>query len=715
VIDERTGRYRVEVKRFGWRLAGSVGQSIKIKTTDGGTDRAGAFKEIRFRWNAPQSLVASIRLYEETPTVLLTLTAAEGGDPSAIVFPRFTEFPRSLHHFSYSDAAFSPPGFALAQTATPWLLFNDHGEAMIISPANHFMITHMLGDGIGEIANGLNSPMQSLPPGFSLGTLLTFGHGINRTWSTWGSALISLTGKHRPANDGEVLLRYLGYWTDAGSAYYYNYDQSLGYAGTLKAIADYCSRQRIPIRYLQLDSWWYPKSFTAANGSNGTTKNSQLPEGEWNRYGGTLTYEADPAVFPQGLIGFRKEVNLPLVTHNRWIDWASPYRREYRVSGVAAIDRRWWDLISSYLAQSGVVTYEQDWLNEIYRNSPELSSTTDAAEAFMSNMARATQAKGLSIQYCMAQPRHFLESSRFDNVTSIRVSGDRFTRDRWDNFLYVSRFASAVGLWPWADVFASAETDNFLLATLSGGVVGTSDLIGKEDKNNLDHAARLDGVLVKPDTPIIPTEDVYVADAADAKRTPMVAWTYTDHGPLRTAYVFIYGRSSKPGVTSFTPSSFGFVGMVAIYNVREHAIDLQAAQSEFKVLVNNKETAFFEIVPLNKARLAFFGDEGKFVCNGRARIGGLVDENSALRVRVNFAEDEREVTLIGYAPREPSLQVRRGSARIASFDPSTGLFKIMVSPGQETTEEQPGQDLVRCGEIVLTALRSPHSSIGRKN
>jgi hypothetical protein len=701
MINDRTGRYIIEVERYRWRWVGTVGQPLSFKMVDKGSDISGAYKEIRFGWNGSQTLVAAIRLYEETPTVLLSLRTVEGGDPSSMVFPRFVEFPRALKHFSYRDTAFAPPVFTLEHNATPWLLFNVHNDAMIISAANGFMVAKMFGDGITEIARGLNSPMQRLPAGFTIRTLLTFGHGINNTWKTWGQALTLLSGKHRPANDNEPILRYLGYWTDAGSAYYYNYDQSLGYAGTLEAVADHYRRQEIPIRYLQLDSWWYSKSLTAADGSTGTTKNFQMPEGEWNRYGGTLKYEAHPAVFPRGLTAFQKQLNLPLVTHNRWIDRASPYRNEYRVSGVASIDRRWWDMVSNYLVASGVVTYEQDWLDQIYRYSPELSSTTDIGEAFMGNMAHAAEAKGLSIQYCMAQPRHFLESSRFDNVTSIRVSEDRFGRGRWDNFLYASRFAGAVGLWPWTDVFASSETDNLLLATLSGGVVGASDVMGCEDKDNLFNAVRSDGVIVKPDTPIVPLDDMYISDSVGTKRRPMVAWTYTDHGPLRTAYVFVYGRDRALGEASFIPSTFGFHGMVAIYNPRTQAISLQGSGSEFKVVVNKDATNFFEIVPLNKLHLAFFGDEGKFVSNGRARVADLHDEHGALRARINFAKDERDVVLIGYAAREPTVEVQSGSANIVSFDSHTGIFKIRVSPALEITPEQPGQDPVQSAEIMI--------------
>ena len=339
--------------------------------------------------------------------------------------------------------------------------------------------------------------------------------------------------------------------------YYYNYDPALGYAGTLEKLVSRYHEEGIPIRYLQLDSWWYYKSFTGPDGQVGGTKNRKLPEGDWNRYGGLMKYEAVPAILPDGLAGLHQKTGLGLITHNRWIDPASPYRERYKISGFAAVDPKWWDGIMSYLSDGGVFCYEQDWLSEIYYHSSELQTTPGLGDAFADNMARAAREKGLSLQYCMALPRFFLQGSRYANLTTIRTSDDRFERSRWDNFLFVSQLARAVGIWPWADVFMSTETNNLLISDLSAGMVGIGDAIGDENKENLLRVARPDGVLVKPDESLVPVDSVYVAQA-NGHASPMVAWTYSDHGSLRTAYVFAYNRRAKGSRNEFRPGRFWF-------------------------------------------------------------------------------------------------------------------------------------------------------------
>ncbi|MGH7981117.1 MAG: hypothetical protein ACREE6_17205, partial [Limisphaerales bacterium] len=466
----------------------------------------------------------------------------------------------------YQEVTFAPPQFAANDCSTPWLLFDDADDAMVISPASHFMVASMIGDGRAEIASGWNGALRDLPAGLSQRTILAFGRGINRAWDLWGKSLLKLQSLQRPGNEADTVLKYLGYWTDNTAYYYYNYDPARGYAGTLQSLVERYRRESIPIRYLQLDSWWYEKSFVGPDGEVGGTKSPQFPAGEWNRYGGLLDYRADPALFPKGLAAFQKSVGLPLVTHNRWIDPASPYHRHYKISGLAAVDPRWWNDIANYLVSSGVITYEQDWLDRIYKYSPAFRDTLDTADDFLGDMARACIARGMTMQYCMPYPCFFLQGAHYPNLTTIRVSDDGFCPPRYNNFLYVSRLARSMGIWPWSDVFRSAETNNLLLSTLSAGPVGIGDKMGAENTNNLFQAVRADGVIVKPDGPALPLDQCYIADARRAP-SPLIAAAYTGRGTTRTAYVFAFNRSkTRDEQPEWTPAELGFDRPVCVYD-----------------------------------------------------------------------------------------------------------------------------------------------------
>src|SRR5437660_1948107 len=151
-------------------------------------------------------------------------------------------------------------------------------------------------------------------------------------------------------------------------------------------------------------------------------------------------------------------------------------------------------------------------------------------------MAASMARLNLTMQYCMAAAKHFLQGSKYSNLTTIRTSGDHLQRDRWTDFLYASRLGSALGAWPFTDNLLSTETSQLLLATLSAGPIGIGDQIGSINVPNLLHTVRRDGVIVKPDVPLTPTEASY-SNMAHSTDSPQIAYSWSDFGALRTNYV----------------------------------------------------------------------------------------------------------------------------------------------------------------------------------
>jgi len=575
----------------------------------------------------------------------------------------------------------------------PFLLFDDQANAMILSPASDFMIARLDGDQHQGLSSGFNATLKGVPAGYRHQTLLCVGDGINNTWDAWGRGLTDLYGKTRPANDADTGLKYLGYWTDNGSYYYYNYDPAKGYAGTLLAATRHLQSLGVAIHYLQLDSWWYPKTFNSveANSSN-KPKNPKLPAGTWNRYGGLLEFTPHPFLFPDGLLPFQKSVDVGLITHNRWIDPQSPYHANYKISGIAAVDQNWWDKIISSIAGWGVQTYEQDWNNFIYRNSPELSSTTWAGDAFMDGMARACANNGLTMQYCMVLPRNLMQGgAKYSNLTTVRVSGDRFEPSKWREFLYGSRLASALGVWPWTDVFRSTETANILLATLSAGMVGLSDQIGKENLPNISMAARADGVIVKPDEPIVPVDASYVA-AAQGRDVPILSATASGDAK----YVFAFSQdkvTKKKGAKelegwSIRPASLGMSGNVCDYDYFAATASIVSADQPIAAKLNEQGWSYHIFVPVDSAGMAFIGDVGKFVTRGKKRIAAVEETSSSLQANVLAAPMEKTITLAVYAPTKPTVSVENGSCDQVSYDAKTeiAIAGISVNSAARTVE-----------------------------
>jgi len=662
------GAYSVTAQGPQWVFAGDIGRPLANITVNWGSDNIGDYEEIDFNFtvDAPTaggelqaaSRQAGIRTYEEKPVVLFVLQYLDAASNTA-PFPELTTYPQGLFHLTYRGI-FGHYDFRLFGNDSPWLFFDSDAQAFILSPASDFMEASTVAGSQGEIASGMDTRITSLPAGFTHRTFLVVGQGINSTLETWGQAMTDLQGKSRPSNDADLALTSLGYWTDNGATYYYHFVSTLDYEGTLFAVRDDFAQRGIPLGYMQLDSWFYPKGAGV----------------DWSdRSGGIYQYVAAPVLFPEGLAAFQQQLGLPLFTHARWIDENSPYRQQYQISGNVSIDPQYWDDIVSYIASSGVRTYEQDWLGAQAQTAFNLSDP----EAFMDNMARATSGNGLTMQYCMALPRHYLQTSKYDNITTIRTSNDRFDRSKWDEFLYASRLASALGVWPWSDVFMSSELENLLLSTLSAGPVGVGDAIGSLNKTNLLRVVRHDGVIVKPDAPMVPVDQSFLNDAQNLGR-PMVAATYTDFGAIKVFYIFAYNRGSDT-TTTFTPGSLGLSGPVYVYNYFAGRGTLMDAGDTFSEPMDNGR-AYYIVTPIGGSGVAFLGDAEQFVSLGRKRIAALADDGT-LEATIAFADGEPSRTLHGYSPSEPNVTAITGAIDSVAYDPSTQLFTVVVSAGAD--------------------------------
>jgi hypothetical protein len=71
----------------------------------------------------------------------------------------------------------------------------------------------------------------------------------------------------------------------------------MNYEETVHAVVDHYKQEAVnlPIKYFQLDSWWYFKGL----------------------YDGVKNWTERPDVFPSGLRQLRERIGMPIVAHNR--------------------------------------------------------------------------------------------------------------------------------------------------------------------------------------------------------------------------------------------------------------------------------------------------------------------------------------------------------------------------------------------------------------
>ena len=64
----------------------------------------------------------------------------------------------------------------------------------------------------------------------------------------------------------------------------------------------------------------------------------------------------------------------------------------------------------------------QDWLDREFRGMNATLSTVDVAKTWLLQMGQAARANGLTIQYCMSNPRHAMQSLEIPVVTQVVIS-----------------------------------------------------------------------------------------------------------------------------------------------------------------------------------------------------------------------------------------------------------------------------------------------------
>ena len=202
-------------------------------------------------------------------------------------------------------------------------------------------------------------------------------------------------------------------------------------------------------------------------------------------------------------------------------------------------------------ASWGAISYEQDWLVEIWLGVRGLRERPGRVRAWQEGLDAAAARHGLSLVWCMATPADFFQTLTLGRVVSIRTSGDyRYlsgNASHWVRFLYTNALARALGLLPFKDVFLTARDADGLdgdphaeaeamLSALSAGPVGIGDRIGRTDPAIVRRTCRADGLLVKPDLPIAALERCFRADAW-FEPALLVGETISQHPAGRFGYV----------------------------------------------------------------------------------------------------------------------------------------------------------------------------------
>jgi len=676
-----------------------------------GSDKIGKYKSETINWEASGlRFDTEFRVYEREAAVKFIQVYPEGynagsessfGD-TALNYPVFvageSEKDKNLFAYNYQIWPQAMFGKNVKRTladwgngyiATPLFIFDKSGWTAVLSPYNDFLVRFVrvldLSErGIGPAAAvGLDGEIKSLEPGHVTESVVVFSNkGVVDSMNLLGESLLKESGKKKIGKNDTFFLKYLGYWTDNGAYYYYRTEPGKNYERTLLELGDYIKRERIPVRHIQLDSWWYYKSKID---------------------NGVMLWEPIKEMFPNGLVEFQKKLKIPLTFHNRYFAIDTPYKDrmpfvgnkdavvgkkkegESRGSGPSGSDgiqpttRDVFDIWAESDKSWGGVMYEQDWLGTQITRVDALRSDPKLAADWMKNMNDAMAAKGLDIQYCMPTVLFYFESTRHKVVTNIRSSNDYYVRfqgrsvNMWWEHYFASPLIAAVGAYPYKDVFITNPPDKTfdnplkartyltsgdpnnkydesahlfepynrqeaLLSILSAGPVGIGDRIGDINKPIVMLMTDEDGSLVKPDHPLVPVERMFFRNPMTEKETLI---GYTQSVVSGRTWYYVLGIHVNELLVNnklkfeLTNEDLPLNGDYVLYDFYSGKVLKVGKEFSLKRGLRQTEFVYAVLAPIDEYGRALIGDAGKFVMGSSARIKTISSSSKGMKIELN--------------------------------------------------------------------------------
>jgi hypothetical protein len=625
-----------------------------------------------------------------------------------IEFPWFVSENDNEHVLTWENTKFAPPRTDFNFSAAPVIMYDDDLDAFAFSTMDHFFVT-----GIKRykkqkaMSCGLAGSVEKSPEGFTLESIIYFGKGINSIIESWGALFRKRHGGKIRDPYSNPITSSLGYNTDNGAFYYYNTEPGKNYEDTMIAVREQHKKIDLPIGYYELDSWWYPKSY------------EKLPSILKIFVSGSAMHWGDPAkpdVFPNGLkYVWEKLDKLPLMCHSRWFSPMSDYVKKYDFYVqkpslksfnlplfAAPKHQDFWDDLFKEAREWGLRCYLQDWLSYQYSSIDVMKTTVDFADAWTTNMAKAAEKQGMTVQYCMAPSSFMMQAVKLPSVMQARASDDHngMQPRRWylPHFTQTSMLCHAIGFWPHKDTFFSNGDKVYwfyrerqpemecLAAALSGGPVAPSDKIGTENKELLMKTCRADGLLLKPDKPATPIDLMfkehakYYITSTHVKKARGMAWHYVHVTNL-------WPKKVKDPTISL--QDLGIDGMhkyMAYLHWKKEFIPMTSDGAKISLDLGSEEQELIVLCPELAEGTYLIGNVDKFVTCAAKQFPSVEfsDDASSVTIRVEGAPGEKVPVTFWYDQKKPSLIFPETSVSVEEHDHVLVLTAIMDDEGSKT-------------------------------
>lgn len=701
---------------IGERMVGRVGKSeakILRFEIDNGDDHLGDYERVSILFEsekrADRIFSGAIRFYDGFTVVdainHFTITQKKNkhifGHPY-ISFPCFEgeEWQDGLSMLSFKrQAPFNYPEQWQGKVTdslrdgknTPLIITDSNYHTVIVSPFNHFLYgTVSISKQPSAVRCGLPRALKEIPEGTSYKTIIVYGKGVNCTIDRYGELLRKESGVEKVGKTQDASLKYISYWTNAGSAYWYNVYKCTSYEETLKKLKEHHDKIGLKIGLYQLDSWWYKR-----DGNNYISSITEWEPKEcvksknFNSMFPFLQSFRNITLFTTNRMSYVQSLlNKPIGTHFKQISNLSLYIKGSQVEKnntnqdlsnqyefikeKFAVPR---DYENAYGFFKHIFDHPKwrlslvihDWLNlmALYHTAfrdinvgPAYFKGLD--DALIQTKCYDNEVKHVTLQLCMEVPSITLNSVTMKSVTSLRSTSDSNSfmiegTKRWWWHLFSSRFINAMGKHSFFDnrfsyknylyPMSAYSKFEFIWLGLSCGPIGIGDPIGRENMELINRVINTEGEIIKPDEPCVPLDQCFVNNPhhVEARRGATV-YTYSSTGGYKSFYILSFNCHpyARKVAVEFSLGEIDSLmkGDYIMYNYFSGTT--ACSNEETKHLLHMKRRQFYYhiVSPILRGR-AVIGDVSKHVSMSSQIIKGYQIKKNSIDISLGYTESSR--------------------------------------------------------------------------
>ncbi len=469
---------------------------------------------------------------------------------------------------------------------------------------------------------GWHGDLDHVPAGFETSLGVYEAASVTEVLAQWQADV----DQHTERMTENALSTHLSYWTDNGAAYWYRTEPGRTIVESVTDVVDSLRADDIPIRSVELDSWFYDHAVARPISEVGYP--AEVPPTGMLRW--EPRADAFPAAAEDGVAALARRLDTPLVLHARHIAPDSPYITDAAAWWVGehaaqpsdpAFFRRWFDDAKRW----GATVIEQDWMQVYWFAIRELRAVPGRAATWERALNDHASATGVDLLWCMATPADLMLAGQLDRVIATRTCDDyRFNDDPaflWTWFLVVNRLADTLGIPVFKDCFFSNdivdESDDPIdgdphaeleaaLASLSGGPVGIGDRIDRTNREIVMRCCDADGRLRRVDRPIAAIDRCLFAGPA---RGDSAMWATTTSTTADGVWTYVLAINTSTARRRLV-DRFDLDAESLVYDWRTRRA---AYASSIQVELEPMEWELFIVSPAGAPSAGSAGDPDKYV------------------------------------------------------------------------------------------------------